>query len=100
MTARDPGSVQVLADAYPSTALAVPVDVTDGEQVGAAVRAAEERFGGVDLLVDDAGYGYRGAVEEGDARLFATNVHGPVVMAGPCWARMPGKASWSAVRRR
>jgi NAD(P)-dependent dehydrogenase (short-subunit alcohol dehydrogenase family) len=41
------------------------------------VQQAEARFGGVDVLVNNAGYGYRAAVEEGDdadvQRLFATN---------------------------
>ncbi|MEJ5946129.1 oxidoreductase [Pseudokineococcus basanitobsidens] len=85
VTARDPRSVQDLVDAHPGTALALALDVTDGDQVRDAVRATEERFGQVDVLVNNAGYGYRGAVEEGDdedvARLFATNVHGPVATA-------------------
>jgi len=42
------------------------------------------RFGGVDVLVNNAGYGYRAAVEEGDdadvQRLFATNFFGPVAL--------------------
>ena len=59
-------------------------DVTDEAQVKAAVRHAEEHFGGVDVLVNNAGYGYRAAVEEGEepdvAKLFATNFFGPVAM--------------------
>jgi len=82
VTARDASSVQDLADAHPDTALAVALDVTDDAQVGAAVRAAEERFGGVDVLVNNAGYGYRSALEEGvdaDVRqLFETHVFGTV----------------------
>lgn len=82
VTARDVASVQDLADAHPETALAVALDVTDDAQVGAAVRAAEERFGGVDVLVNNAGYGYRSALEEGvdaDVRqLFETHVFGTV----------------------
>ena len=62
-TARDVSQVQDLADAHPDTALAVTLDVTDDEQVAAAVRAAEDRFGAVDVLVNNAGYGYRAAVE-------------------------------------
>lgn len=50
------------------------------------VAAAEERFGGIDVLVNNAGYGYRGAIEEGEddavAALFATNVFG-ARLAGP-----------------
>jgi NAD(P)-dependent dehydrogenase (short-subunit alcohol dehydrogenase family) len=81
-TARDVAKVQDLADKYPDTALALPLDVTSDEQVSGAVRAAEERFGGVDVLVNNAGYGYRAAVEEGEddavQQLFDTHVFGTV----------------------
>jgi NAD(P)-dependent dehydrogenase (short-subunit alcohol dehydrogenase family) len=84
VTARDAATVQDLADAHPGSALALSLDVTDPAQVTAAVARAEERFGAVDVLVNNAGYGYRAAVEEGDdadvQRLFATNFHGPVAM--------------------
>jgi NAD(P)-dependent dehydrogenase (short-subunit alcohol dehydrogenase family) len=79
-TARDIAKVQGLADACPDQALAVALDVTRDEQVTAAVAAAEERFGAVDVLVNNAGYGYRAAVEEGEdeavRRLFDTHVFG------------------------
>jgi NAD(P)-dependent dehydrogenase (short-subunit alcohol dehydrogenase family) len=82
VTARDAASVQDIVDAHPDHALAVALDVTDPAAVRAAVAAAEDRFGGVDVLVNNAGYGYRAAVEEGEpdavATLFATHVHGPV----------------------
>jgi NAD(P)-dependent dehydrogenase (short-subunit alcohol dehydrogenase family) len=82
VTARDTATIADLAAAYPETAQAVPLDVTDRAQVKQAARQAEERFGGVDVLVNNAGYGYRAAVEEGDesgvATLFATNFFGPV----------------------
>ncbi len=84
VTARDAAKVQDLVDAHADTGLALSLDVTDAAQVAAAVRQAEERFGGVDVLVNNAGYGYRAAVEEGDdaevATLFATNFFGPVAM--------------------
>ena len=83
-TARDAGTVQDLANAHPENALALPLDVTQRSQVIAAVQAAEERFGGIDVLVNNAGYGYRAAIEEGEDEalrtLFATNVFGPVTM--------------------
>jgi NAD(P)-dependent dehydrogenase (short-subunit alcohol dehydrogenase family) len=83
-TARDPASVEELVRAHPESALALALDVTDPDQVAAAVRHAEQRFGSVDVLVNNAGYGYRAAVEEGDpddvARLFATNFFGPVAL--------------------
>ena len=82
VTARDVAKVQDLADAYPDTAIAVMLDVTDDAQVTAAVGAAEARFGVVDVLVNNAGYGYRAAVEEGEDgpvhQLFDTHVFGTV----------------------
>jgi NAD(P)-dependent dehydrogenase (short-subunit alcohol dehydrogenase family) len=85
VTARDATKVEDLVQAYPDTALALSLDVTDQNQVTRAVREAEEHFGGVDVLVNNAGYGYRAAVEEGDVadvqHLFATNFFGAVAMA-------------------
>jgi len=82
VTARDVAKVQDLADKYPGTALALPLDITNDTQVSAAVRSAEDRFGAVDVLVNNAGYGYRAAVEEGEddavQRLFDTHVFGTV----------------------
>lgn len=82
VTARNVAQVQHLADSYPGNALALPLDVTDQAQVRTAVTAAEERFGSVDVLVNNAGYGYRAAVEEGDEadvqQLFDTHVYGAV----------------------
>jgi NAD(P)-dependent dehydrogenase (short-subunit alcohol dehydrogenase family) len=84
VTARDVAKVEDLAKAYPEKALALGLDVTDQTQVDRAVRDAEARFGGVDVLVNNAGYGYRGAVEEADdedvRRLFATNFFGAVAL--------------------
>jgi NAD(P)-dependent dehydrogenase (short-subunit alcohol dehydrogenase family) len=84
VTARDSGNVEDFAKAHPDTALALGLDVTDPAMIADAVRQAESRFGGVDVLVNNAGYGYRAAVEEGDDadvhQLFATNFFGPVAM--------------------
>ena len=84
VTARDASNVQDLVHAHPNTALPLALDVTDDAQVTNVVQQAEERFGSVDVLVNNAGYGYRAAVEEGEegevAKLFATNFFGPVAM--------------------
>ncbi|MEN8584158.1 oxidoreductase [Burkholderia sp. RS01] len=84
VTARNAAAVQDIAAAFPDTALALPLDVTDRAQIGAAVKQARTRFGGVDVLVNNAGYGYRAAVEEADdadiRQLFDTNVFGAVDM--------------------
>jgi NAD(P)-dependent dehydrogenase (short-subunit alcohol dehydrogenase family) len=84
VTARDVSTVEDLVRDNPQTALALPLDVTDDAQIVDVVGQAEERFGRVDVLVNNAGYGYRAAVEEGEveavARLFATNFFGAVAM--------------------
>ena len=84
VTARDVSRVSDLADITPDRALAVALDVTKADQVSAAVQQAQERFGSVDVLVNNAGYGYRAAVEEGDDAqvrdLFETHFFGTVAM--------------------
>jgi NAD(P)-dependent dehydrogenase (short-subunit alcohol dehydrogenase family) len=84
ITARNVSSLQDLADGYPETALALALDVTVNAQVDDVLAQAEKRFAAVDVLVNNAGYGYRAAVEEGEdedvQKLFATNVFGPIAM--------------------
>ena len=84
VTARDVTRVADLADTTPDRVLAVALDVTDADQVASAVQQAQERFGGVDVLVNNAGYGYRAAVEEGDdaevRTLFETHFFGAVAL--------------------
>ncbi|WP_160668588.1 oxidoreductase [Pseudarthrobacter sp. ATCC 49987] len=84
VTARNVTTLQDIAAAFPDTALALPLDVTDRAQITGAVEQARARFGGIDVLVNNAGYGYRAAVEEADdadiRQLFDTNVFGAVDM--------------------
>ncbi len=81
VTARDPGSIRDLAADRPADQVHVQqLDVTDGPEVQAVAQAAEEVFGGVDVLVNNAGIGYFGAIEESDEaavrRMFEINVWG------------------------
>lgn len=77
VTARKVEAVQDFVDDFGDLARAVTLDVTDKAQITAAVAAATEAFGGVDVLVNNAGYGYLSAVEEGEdaeiRALFDTN---------------------------
>ena len=56
--------------------------MTDQDQIAAAVSAADDAFGGIDVLVNNAGYGYLSAIEEGEdaevRKLFDTNYFGVV----------------------
>jgi NAD(P)-dependent dehydrogenase (short-subunit alcohol dehydrogenase family) len=84
VTARDVEKVADLAADKSDRVLPLPVDVTDTAQIRNAVGKAEEQFGGIDVLVNNAGYGYRAAVEEGDdsdiRALFETQFFGAVAM--------------------
>ncbi|HWJ53613.1 MAG TPA: oxidoreductase [Propionibacteriaceae bacterium] len=84
VTARDIQRVADLANGNEDRVLALPLDVTDTAQVTNAVSQAEEKFGDIDVLVNNAGYGYRAAVEEGDEAdirtLFETHFFGAVAM--------------------
>src|SRR5258708_4161856 len=80
VTARDLSKVKDLIEINKDNALAVGLDVTNKEQVIEAVEKAERHFGGIDVLVNNAGFGYFGAIEESDERevrsMFETNFWG------------------------
>jgi NAD(P)-dependent dehydrogenase (short-subunit alcohol dehydrogenase family) len=63
-TARDVRSLDELAAKYGDAILPLPLDVTDRSAGFAAVRQAHERFGRLDVVVNNAGYGQFGMVEE------------------------------------
>lgn len=80
-TARDASSLDALVRRAPERVLALTLDTTDIPAIAPAVDAALARFGRIDRLVNNAGYGYYAAVEEGEdaemRRQFDTNVFGP-----------------------
>lgn len=63
-TARNPAAVGLLVGQDPGRALALPLDVTDPEAAREAVRQALARFGRIDVVFNNAGYGHVGAIEE------------------------------------
>ncbi|MBB3934926.1 oxidoreductase [Aureimonas phyllosphaerae] len=83
-TARDKARLQSLTDLAEDRVLALSLDVTDRVAIDAAVKATEERFGRIDVLVNNAGYGYQASIEEGDdaeiREQFDANVFGLFAM--------------------
>jgi NAD(P)-dependent dehydrogenase (short-subunit alcohol dehydrogenase family) len=79
-TARKVDKVADLEVQYPNTAKALALDVTNADQVDSAVTEAFQHFGHIDVLVNNAGYGVAGAIEEvSEAEfmpMFETNVFG------------------------
>ena len=63
-TARDAASVRALEEQYGERAAAIGLDVTDKSAVAAAVAQTIERFGRIDVAINNAGYGLFGAIEE------------------------------------
>lgn len=80
VTARGADRVADLVGGAEDRALAIDLDVTDQAQIDAAIAAALDRFGRIDVLVNNAGYGYQATAEEGvDDEIraqFDTNVFG------------------------
>jgi NAD(P)-dependent dehydrogenase (short-subunit alcohol dehydrogenase family) len=91
ITARDPSKIQDLIAGHEGRALALKLDVADKTEVTLAVKWAEAAFGGIDVLVNNAGYGYVGAVEESEEAevraMMETNFYG---LARMIHAVLPG----------
>jgi len=66
ITARDPSQIQDLIAGHQDRALVQKLDVTDKAEAVQAVKSAESAFGSIDVLVNNAGFGYVGALEESD----------------------------------
>ena len=83
-TARNPATLTDIVRGREDRTLGLVLDVTKQEQITAAVKAAEQKFGGIDVLVNNAGYGYFATLEDGDEaayrQLFETNVFGLIAM--------------------
>ncbi|AKJ69513.1 short-chain dehydrogenase [Pandoraea thiooxydans] len=82
VSARDPAKVADIVAGHEDRALALALDVTRHDQIESAVAQAKAKFGRIDVLVNNAGYGYLAAIEEGEdgavRAMFETNVFGLV----------------------
>ncbi|MBV9656416.1 MAG: SDR family NAD(P)-dependent oxidoreductase [Acetobacteraceae bacterium] len=80
VTARDKARVADIVRGAEDRGLALDLDVTSTRQIAGAMEAIKDRFGHIDVLVNNAGYGYQSSVEEGvDSEIraqFDTNVFG------------------------
>lgn len=80
-TARRPEQLETLVARHPGSCRALALDVIQPEQITQAVRQAEEAFGRLDVVVNNAGYGLVGALEEYDDAQMRHNVE--VNLFGP-----------------
>lgn len=84
VTARDVSTVKDITDAFPDTSIGLPLDVIEPTQVKSSVEKAVEKFGRIDVLVNNAGIGYFGAIEESEEeevrRMFEINFFGLAAM--------------------
>lgn len=82
VTARDAEKVKDIVEGFDKNSLVLSLDVTDKAAVKDAVKKAEETFGKIDVLVNNAGYGYFSSIEEGEEdkirAQFETNFFGLV----------------------
>jgi NAD(P)-dependent dehydrogenase (short-subunit alcohol dehydrogenase family) len=80
LTARNTARLKGEVEKYGTRALLLPLDVTNEAMIQQAVAAAQAQFGRIDVLINNAGYGYFSAIEEGEEveirRQFETNVFG------------------------
>lgn len=101
ITARDAGKIQDLAEINKDKALALSLDVTNDEEVTESVRKAEEHFGRIDVLVNNAGFGYFGSIEESEEpevrSMFETNFWGLVRMTRAVLPKMRERRSGTIV---
>jgi NAD(P)-dependent dehydrogenase (short-subunit alcohol dehydrogenase family) len=83
-TAHDKAKIADIVAGREKNGLALALDVDKQNQIDAAVKAAEARFGRIDVLVNNAGYGYLAAIEEGEdadiRAMFETNFFGLAAM--------------------
>lgn len=101
VTARDADKIQDLVDINKDNALGLSLDVNDAARVSTTVAEAEKHFGRIDVLVNNAGFGYFGAIEESDEAevraMFETNFWGLSAMTRAVLPKMRERKSGAIV---
>jgi NAD(P)-dependent dehydrogenase (short-subunit alcohol dehydrogenase family) len=97
VASRNTDDVKDIVTQYPETSIAVKLDVTKPDEVKASIQQTLTKFGHIDVLVNNAGIGYFGAVEESEEdeyrRMFEINFFGLVAMTNAVLPYMRGQHS-------
>ncbi len=101
-TARDPKTLEEIVAGHSARARALALDVTNAAQVEDVVAATIAEFGRIDVLVNNAAYGYLAAIEEGDEAdvraMFETNFWGLLRMTRAVLPQMRAQRSGHIVQ--
>ena len=91
VSSRNVKDVEDICKEYPKTALPIKLDVTNKDEIKESIQTINKVYGGLDVLVNNAGYGYLAAIEEGEneevRKLFETNFFGALELTK---AALPG----------
>ena len=84
--------VEDICNQYPETSVAITLDVTKKQDINQSIETITKTFGGLDVLVNNAGYGYLADIEEGEdeevRRLFEATFVGAVEITKDAWRGM------------
>lgn len=101
VSSRNKDKLSDFVEEYPSQTLAVSLEVTDIDSINKVVKEANERFGSIDVLVNNAGLGYKASLEDGNKKdvydLFETNFFGPVELIKAVLPYMKEKQSGAII---
>lgn len=101
VTARNIEKVSNIVKNYPDTALVLQLDVTNKESIKDAINTAVDKFGTIDVLVNNAGYAYRSSIEEAEEEglnlMYQTNLFGPICLIQEVLPMMRKKKSGAII---